>query len=249
MKKYELTTVQGKDIMIDISRLFREEVLYVNATKLAKQFGKRLDHYWKSPETKEYYEVLNTHSKGDLELVKTSKGKYGGTYIHSVAIVHFLRYLSIEFAVKCDLYIRGLIQEAHDEKIITKATINANKKNDDWNAIREDGKETRKSLTDTIKSFCRYAEDSREAQYKDNKCPYYPLLSKLVYDALGVNRPKGKKPLRDVFATPTIKKIERLENVLIQLIEEAISDEIEYHKAFKRIKREIKAIQYGTFDR
>ncbi len=240
MKKYEFTTVQGKDIVIDISQLFREEVLYVNATKLAKEFGKRLDHYWNSLETKEYYDVLNTHNNGELELVKTSKGKYGGTYIHSVAIVHFLRYLSVEFAVDCDLYLRRKIQEAHDEKIRTKATIDANKANEDWNIVRVEGKKTRKNLTDIIKTFCKYAEDSREEPYKDNNCPYYPLLSKLVYDVMGIKRPKGKKPLRDVFATPIIKEINHLEDVLIDLIDDVIANEVEYHEAFKIIKRGVK---------
>jgi len=246
MKKYELTTVQDKDVVIDISQLFREEVLYINATKLANQFEKRLDHYWNSLETKEYYDVLNTRNNGELELVKTSKGKYGGTYIHSFAIVHFLRYLSIEFAVDCDLYLRSKIQEAHDEKTRIVATLEANKANDGWVTIREDGKETRKSLTDTIENFCRYAEDGREEPYENNKCPYYVLLTELVYDALGINRPEGKTPLRDVFAKPIVKEIERLEGILIELIEEVIFDEVEYHKAFKHIKKHINEVGHSV---
>lgn len=249
MKKYNLIQVQGKDVVIDISQLFREEVLYVNATKLAKQFGKRLDVYWKSPETKEYYGVLNTTVQRELELVKTAKGKYGGTYIHSDAIVHFLRYLSVEFAVKCDLYIKHKIQEAHDELITTKATIKANKANEAWTITRETGKATRRSLTDTIKMFCKYAEDSREAPYKDSKCPYYLLLSKMVYDVLKLKRPKGKKPLRDIFSAPIVTEIKHMEDKLIGLINEVIVEDMEYHKAFKYIKNEMKLNKLRVADR
>lgn len=242
MKKYELTNVQGKDVIIDISQLLREEVLYVNATKLAKQFRKRLDHYWNSLETKEYYDVLNTRNNGELELVKTSKGKYGGTYIHSFAIVHFLRYLSIEFAVDCDLYLRSKIQDAHDEKTRAEATIAANEANDRWMIEREVGKKTRKTLSDAIKNFCRYAENGREEPYENNKCPYHVLFTKLVYDALGINRPKGNKPLRDIFSAPIVAEINRVENAVIDLINEMIVKEMEYHNAFKYIKKQINEV-------
>ena len=40
MSNFNLTTIQGKNIVIDISQLVSKEVLYINATKLALQFGK-----------------------------------------------------------------------------------------------------------------------------------------------------------------------------------------------------------------
>ncbi len=243
MKKYELTQVQGKNVLIDISQLFREEVLYVNATSLAKQFGKRIHKYFELDGTKEYHEalkeeILNTPKKGELELLKTSKGRYGGTYIHSLAIVHFLRWLDVRFAVKCDLFIRNTIQEAHDEAVAAKATIKANEQNLNWGILREHGKATRKAETDMIQYFCVYAQKQRGEPYKKNKCPYYILLSKLPYEVLGIKKPKGK---RNQLPEPILAEVERIENIMLQLIGEVIADELEYHEAFRVIKREVAA--------
>lgn len=245
MKKYELTTVQGKDIVIDISQLFKEEVLYINATRLAKQFGKNSKDLYQFLNTKafrEYEDAVNRIHRNidtidDILVKKNTRGKYAGTYLHSSLVIYFLRWLDVEFAVKCDLYLKQKIQEAHDELITTRATIAANKANDNWVLTRETGKATRRSLTDTIKSFCKYAEDSREAPYRDSQCPYYPLLSKLVYDVLEIKRPKGKKPLRDVFSAPIVAEIKRMENILMELIDDVTAKEMEYHKAFKYIRK------------
>lgn len=246
MKTYELTNVQGKNVVIDISQLFKKEVLYINATKLAKQFGKTSNGLYKflnSGSFKEYENAVNRITqKGDTLVTKNQRGEYAGTYIHSDLIIYFLRWLDVDFAVKCDMYLRNKIQEAHDELVATRATINANKANEIWTPIRKQSKETRKRLTDTIKTFCKYAEDSRGATYKDNKCPYYILLSKLVYDVLELKRPKDRKPLRDIFSAPIVAKIEQMEEEQTILIEEVITNGMEYHEAFKYIKREVKKL-------
>ncbi len=244
MKQYELTQVQGKDIVIDISQLFNGEVLYINATKLVKQFGKTSSGLYKflnSDGFKEYENAVNRIAqKGDTLIKKNQRGKYAGTYIHSDLIIYFLRWLDVEFAVKCDMYLKHKIQEVHDESIITEATVIANKANDNWVLTREAGKETRKTLTDAIRMFCKHAEYSRGETYTDGKCPYYPLLSKLVYNVLGVKRPKGNKPLRDIFSAPIVSEIGYMEYRLIKLIDEVIDAKMEYHKAFKYVKKQMK---------
>ena len=40
MNKFNLSTIQGKDIVIDVSKLLSDEILYIYATKLASQFNK-----------------------------------------------------------------------------------------------------------------------------------------------------------------------------------------------------------------
>ena len=123
MNQYELIAVQGKDIVLDISQLFQEEVLYVNVTRLAKQFGKSRNmmyQFFNSNGFNEYIEAYsNVTDNSDVKLIEKRGGRYGGTYIHSNILMPVLRYLSPEFAVKCDLYIRQKIQQCHDEKIST----------------------------------------------------------------------------------------------------------------------------------
>lgn len=96
MNKYQLTKLHGKNLILNLSQLFKEEILYINATSLVKQFGKDLSNYMRSPETIAYFNALNEHSKSvnstELELVKIERGRYGGTYIHSgeVSKIHTL---------------------------------------------------------------------------------------------------------------------------------------------------------------
>jgi hypothetical protein len=248
MKKFNLSTIQGKNIVIDISELISHEVIYINATELAKQFGKdrrRLNDFLKSKTFLEYenaiFKVLeNSHFKvrknRTLELVKIEKGKYGGTYLHSDLVIVFLRWLNVDFAVKCDMYIKQQIQQIHNEKITANATAKANRANSEWIKTRETSTQTRNTLTDAIKTFCEYAELQRETKYKNNKCPYYIKLTSLVYKALNIKKPKGTYILRDVFSGAIVEKIEYLEDMLTNLLKSHIEQETEYHEAFKNIK-------------
>jgi len=236
MKATDLTTIQGKNIIIDISKLLSDEVVYINATKLAKQFNKRVDNFLRLEETKEYLRVLNTSDVRELEIIKTLKGKYGGTYFHSDVVVYFLRWLNIEFAVKCDMYIKKMIQETHNDRIKANATAEANKSNSEWIEARSKATVTRNNLTDTIKTFCEYAELNRDKPYKDNRCPYYIKLTNLVYQALDIKKPKGAKNVRDVYSGAVVGMVEYLEDMLINLLKSHIQQGTEYHEAVKSIK-------------
>ncbi len=240
MKKFDLTTINGKNVVIDISQLLSDEVLYINATKLAKQFGKDLSNFMRSVEFLEYLEAFNSVKSTELKLIKTKQGKYGGTYIHSEIVVFFLRWLSAEFAVKCDLFIKHTIQEIQNEKLIIKATQEANKANNEWVASRNEAKHTRNALTDAIKEFCKYATTQRGTPYKSGKCPYYVKFTNIPYTILGVHKPKVKCNLRDVYSGAVVENIEYLEEALTNLIRTHIIQETEYHKAFKNIMQSMK---------
>ena len=224
MNQYELIAVQGKDIVLDISQLFQEEVLYVNVTRLAKQFGKSRNmmyQFFNSNGFNEYIEAYsNVTDNSDVKLIEKRGGRYGGTYIHSNILMPVLRYLSPEFAVKCDLYIRQKIQQCHDEKISTRAAIQANKKNQKWLEARDHGKDTRKLLTDKIKEFCQYAEQQRGRPYK--MCPYYKHVTDAIYAYIGVSIPKAGQSPRDVYSGDIVEAIETAELVVIDLLDEVM---------------------------
>ena len=83
MKIINLTTIQNKDLIIDVSRLVSDEVLYINATKLALQFGKnkqRLNEFFKVTRNRDF-------KTDDKPLRYSLKGKYGGTYLHSDKLI------------------------------------------------------------------------------------------------------------------------------------------------------------------
>lgn len=218
MKKYELMTIQGKDLVLDISHLLDKEVVYVNVTKLGKKFGKRIDNYMRLDETQEYISVLNTSHMSDLELVRSVRGKYGGTYFHSDMLIHFFRWLSPEFSVKCDLYIRKKIEEAHDTKIEVNATIKTNRANKEWIEARNQGKSTRITLQDKVKEFCVYAEKQRGSSYR--VCPFYKHITDGIYEYLGIEAPiRGKTP-RDIYSGAVVEAIERAELKIVVLLDE-----------------------------
>lgn len=241
MKKYELSTIQGKDIVLDISQLLKEEVLYVNVTRLARQFGKdrrQVDKFLKTKSFLEYENaVFKVIQKSDFKteqkgLRYSVKGKYGGTYLHSDLLIVFLRWLNPEFAVKCDLFIKHTIQKTHDEKIEARAAMEANRANEQWLATKEHGKNTRLSLTDKIKEFCKYAEQQRGSSYNGG-CPFYIHITQAVYEFLGVESPKAGKAARDIYSGAVLEIIEETEQAVIQILNEIMAAD-ESRKAIKK---------------
>ena len=84
---------------------------WINATEFAKANGKRLDVWLKSNETKEYIaslmKHLNTTKRWDL--IQTKRGSGGSTWLHPKLAVVFARWISVDFAVQCDMYIDAIL--------------------------------------------------------------------------------------------------------------------------------------------
>lgn len=96
---------------------------WFDATGAAERFGKRPNDWLNLDETKEYMDALrrglNTGQNGILnhrfsgDLVRTRRGKNGGTWLHPKLAVSFARWLDVGFAVWCDLQIDSLIRGTH----------------------------------------------------------------------------------------------------------------------------------------
>jgi hypothetical protein len=101
-----------------------EQNIYLNATKTAKAFGKRLDKWKESPQTLEYIEALesNYHEKGELKLIVSKEGRYGGTWIHKKLVIMFARWLSPDFAVWCDFQIEEILKSQNSQPIQTQTS-------------------------------------------------------------------------------------------------------------------------------
>lgn len=86
---------------------------YINMTKAAKHFGKKLSNFFDSPTTKEYMkELLKMPGFQVIKLVITKKGRNGETWVHPKMAVFVARWLSIPFAVWCDLMIDNILKGA-----------------------------------------------------------------------------------------------------------------------------------------
>jgi hypothetical protein len=83
----------------------------VNATQMAKPFGKRPSKWLELPSTKEFLDVLSNVRKSDTEnlVVKQNGGRNPGTWMHEDAALEFARWLSPKFSIWCNDRIKELL--------------------------------------------------------------------------------------------------------------------------------------------
>lgn len=91
---------------------------WINATDVAKRFGKKPAEWLRLPDTAKYMDALARHlNVGESHLfVQSSKGRSGGTWLHPKLAVSFARWLDTDFAVWCDLHIDALLRGELTEK-------------------------------------------------------------------------------------------------------------------------------------
>ena len=81
----------------------------INATEMAKPFGKRPAKWLELPSTKEFLSVLQTVRFSD-SLIQTIEGKNGGTWMHEDVALEFARWLSPKIAIWCNERIKELLR-------------------------------------------------------------------------------------------------------------------------------------------
>ena len=70
--------------------MFREDGWF-NMTKAAQHFGKRLDAFMASEDTRDYIDALKSNSQNFCEYVEANRGRYGCTWAHPKLAVFFAR--------------------------------------------------------------------------------------------------------------------------------------------------------------
>lgn len=82
----------------------------VNATQMAKPFGKSPKDFLKTDQTKTYIEALSEVRKiHSSDLVRVIYGDNGGTWMHEDVAMEFARWLSPAFAIWCNDRIKELL--------------------------------------------------------------------------------------------------------------------------------------------
>ena len=162
---------------------------WFNATAAAEKFGKLPANWLSLPSTDSYIDSMSRAlNVGKSDIIKTSRGRNGGTWLHPKLAVAFARWLSDDFAVWCDLQIDKII---HGER----ETI-------DWGMMRHASKSSNKVANEILQMV-------RNEQGKETKHFHYANEAKLVNFSL-----TGKfEPIdRDSLSAEDLDLLASLEN-------------------------------------
>ena len=137
----------------------------VNATEMAKPFGKRPAKWLELPSTQKFLATLSTIRKSD-SFIQTIEGKNGGTWMHEDVALEFARWLSPQFAIWCNDRIKELMKYG---VTATPQTIDSVLADPD-NAIRllTALKEERKALKAANRQIA-VLEDQKKAYHSENR--------------------------------------------------------------------------------
>ncbi len=112
--------------------MFREDG-YINMTKAAKHYGKKVHEFLRLDSTDDYMTALeelmegkggifpplaDTGTEGIPSLTFSTKGRYGGTYCHPKLAVFFARWLDVRFAVWCDLMLDNILRGSLEVSVV-----------------------------------------------------------------------------------------------------------------------------------
>jgi phage antirepressor YoqD-like protein len=89
----------------------RGEITMINATQMAKRFGKRPVDWIKTDSSKRFISTLSEVKKiTSSDLVRVTHGDNGSTWMQEDVALEFSRWLSPEFAIWCNDRIKELLQ-------------------------------------------------------------------------------------------------------------------------------------------
>jgi prophage antirepressor-like protein len=111
----------------------------------------------------------------------------------------------------------------------------------EWQEGRLKGKAVRRSLTDTIKIFCQYAE----AQGSGNADRYYIHFSSLLNKYIIEGYPsavKGIKDKRDRMSHQQLRYVAVIEEAISKLIDDRMMAGDDYHRVYEEAKARVAAI-------
>ncbi len=109
MAKIETYTYEGNPITFT-----KDNNVMVNATEMAKPFGKRIIDWLNNQSTKNFIAALCEVRKSvSSDLVKVIHGDNGGTWMHEDVAMEFARWLSPIFAIWCNDRIKELISKGY----------------------------------------------------------------------------------------------------------------------------------------
>jgi len=89
-----------KSITLHELQVSLQQGLWLNATHIAKDYGKDLSNYWRSSGTEQYCKALinsNYEDFTDIKQIVVGRGKTQGTFIHQDLVINFLLWIGIKY--------------------------------------------------------------------------------------------------------------------------------------------------------
>ncbi len=98
---------QGMDISFSVNK---DRNLLINASEMAKPFGKSAAHWLRNQSTQEFLrEYAALRNRNPHDLVQVVNGDNGGTWMHEDVALEFARWLSPAFAIWCNDRVKELL--------------------------------------------------------------------------------------------------------------------------------------------
>jgi len=165
-----------------------------------------------------------------IGIISTS-GRYGGTFAHRDIALEFASWVSPEFK----LYIITEFQRLKEKELPQEDLIS-------WKTERVKGKVARRSLTDTIQSFIKYAEK----QGSKNANRYYSNITVTTYKALELIEKAGDigDNFRDTLNAIHLQFLGTAENIALEIFEDEMKKDTPYKEIFQIAKKKI--IEFAT---
>ena len=90
-----------------------DKEVFINATEMAKRFGKRANDWLNLSSTRSFLEVCSSTRKNGTSVVQTVMGSPetgGGTWLQEIMAIEFARWLNPIFSIWCNTHIRDLLR-------------------------------------------------------------------------------------------------------------------------------------------
>ena len=118
--KYEIIEIDHVEVTVDVSMLIKSDDMFFNATQIARHFGKKSDDFLRLSSTAEYVaEILKSgipDIKNQADLVRITKGKHGGTWLHRELAFEFSGWCSAIFRRNLHKWAESRIYEEHQRR-------------------------------------------------------------------------------------------------------------------------------------
>ena len=178
----------------------------VNATEMAKQFGKQPKDFLKTEQTKKFIAALSEVKKIlSSDLVRVTYGDNGGTWMHEDVALEFARWLSPAFAIWCndrikELLTTGVTTLADDDATIAQAMAILQKRLDKANADKAQLEADNQHKQATIESQATELEkQAPKVAYVDNVLQSVNTYNtNLIAKELGMSAETLNKKLQEI---------------------------------------------------
>lgn len=210
------------------------ETVMVNATQMAKKFGKSARHWLNNQQTNEFLKELSElRNLNSADLVQIRKGGTDltaqGTWMHEDVAIEFARWLSPKFAIWCNDRIKELAREgvavaSDDDAVIAHAMQVLQRRLDAKQAQLQAAEETISQQETEIKTLAPLADYTKEVLQststytltqiaKDlgfqsiHKFTEWASRHNILYRQSGIWMPYSRFAGKGLFATRTCKYV------------------------------------------